>query len=122
MEMQFKNNLRALRKKAGITQKEVAAALGVALSTVAMWETGCRQPDYETLNKIADYYGVSYNQLLSDCSEESERDEDEVFLLRDLLRTRPEMKMLFSVSKGASKEDIERAVAIIEALKSNDGN
>ena len=32
------------------------------------------------------------------------------------------MKMLFSVSKNASKEDIERAVAIIEALKSNDGN
>lgn len=42
---------------------------------------------------------------------------DELAQLRDMLRTRPEMKMLFSVSKNASKEDIERAVAIIEALK-----
>lgn len=120
MKMQFKNNMRTLRKKAGITQKELAANLGVALSTVAMWETGCRRPDYETLKKIAEFYGVSYNQLLSDCPEDVENDEDEISVLRDVLRTRPEMKMLFSVSKGASKEDIERAVAIIEALKSND--
>lgn len=44
---------------------------------------------------------------------------DELAELRQMLRTRPEVKMLFSVSKNASREDIERAVAIIEALKSS---
>ena len=39
--------------------------------------------------------------------------------LREMLRTRPEVKMLFSASKNASREDIERTVAIIEALKQN---
>ena len=37
--------------------------------------------------------------------------------LIDSLRSKPEMKMLFSVSKGATKEDIIRTVKIIEALK-----
>lgn len=118
MGIQFKENLKKLRKNAGLTQKKLAAELGVALSTVAMWETGSRQPDYKTLNKIADFYGVTYNQLLSDQSENKyDNDSDDILQLRDLLRTRPEMKMLFSVSKNASKEDIERAVTIIEALK-----
>ena len=34
-----------------------------------------------------------------------------------MLHSRPEMQMLFSVSKSASKEDIEKAIRIIEALK-----
>lgn len=120
MEIQFKDNLKRLRKNAGMTQKELSEKLGVALSTVAMWETGCRHPDYRTLNKIAAFYGVSYDELLSGAENEAENSGDDVSELRDLLRSRPEMKMLFSVSKDASKEDIERAVAIIEALKTND--
>lgn len=122
MEMQFKDNLKLLRKNVGLNQKKLAEGLGVALSTVAMWETGSRQPNYKMLNKIADFFGVSYDRLLSgpsDSDSEMYDTADEISALRDMLRTRPEMKMLFSVSKNASKADIERAVAIIEALKSN---
>lgn len=122
MEMQFKDNLKLLRKNVGLNQKKLAEGLGVALSTVAMWETGSRQPNYKMLNKIADFFGVSYDRLLSgpsDSDSETYDTADEISALRDMLRTRPEMKMLFSVSKNASKADIERAVAIIEALKSN---
>jgi deoxyinosine 3'endonuclease (endonuclease V) len=43
--------------------------------------------------------------------------DDETRDLIDSLRSKPEMKMLFSVSKNATKEDIIKAVKIIEALK-----
>lgn len=43
--------------------------------------------------------------------------DDETRDIIDSLRTRPEMKILFSVSKKATKKDIEKAVAIIEALR-----
>ena len=43
--------------------------------------------------------------------------DDEALEIIDTLRTKPEMKILFSVSKKASKEDIIKAVKIIEALK-----
>ena len=45
--------------------------------------------------------------------------DNEALELIDSLRSNPEMKMLFSVSKNATKEDIIKAVKIIEALKDN---
>lgn len=39
----------------------------------------------------------------------------------DMLRNRPECRMLFSITKDATKEDVEKAVAIIEALRKTEG-
>ena len=39
----------------------------------------------------------------------------------EMLKNRPECRMLFSLAKDATKEDVERAVAIIEALRSTEG-
>ncbi len=117
-EISFSENLKSLRKTHKLTQKQLSTQLGVALSTVAMWETGARQPDYDMLNKIADFFNVSHDVLLIGAeTTDYAGTESDVMEIRDLLRSRPEMKMLFSVSKNATRADIERTVAIIEALK-----
>ena len=46
--------------------------------------------------------------------------DDEVREIVDSLRTRPEMKILFSASKKATKEDILKTVKIIEALRNGE--
>lgn len=56
--------LKQLREVKKITQKNLARALSVGVSTVAMWETGVRHPDHEMLVKIADFFGVSVDYLL----------------------------------------------------------
>ena len=56
----FKN----LRKDNNLTQAELAKKLGVAPSTVGMYERGQREPDFETLEKIAGYFSVNMNTLL----------------------------------------------------------
>lgn len=56
--------LRELRKKCGLTMKELGMEIGVAESTVSQYETGKRQPDYETLLKLSEYFGVSVDYLL----------------------------------------------------------
>lgn len=56
--------LRELRKRCGITMKELGNEIGVAESTVSQYETGKRQPDYETLLKLSEYFGVSVDCLL----------------------------------------------------------
>lgn len=56
----FKN----LRKDNNLTQAELAKKLGVAPSTVGMYERGQREPDFETLEKIAVYFSVNMNTLL----------------------------------------------------------
>lgn len=39
----------------------------------------------------------------------------------EMLRSRPECRMLFSVAKDATRDDVEKAVAIIEALRKTEG-
>ena len=56
--------LRDLRKKNGVSQQRLADALGVARSTVAMWESKASQPDNHTLQAIADYFTVTTDYLL----------------------------------------------------------
>ncbi|WP_167630643.1 helix-turn-helix domain-containing protein [Listeria valentina] len=53
-----------LRKKRGLSQSNLAKDLNVSTSTVGMWETNKREPDYETLKKITYYFNVSADYLL----------------------------------------------------------
>lgn len=56
--------LKQLREDRGITQSELSKALKISPSTVGMWEQGRREPDYEMLSQIADYFNVSTDYLL----------------------------------------------------------
>ena len=56
--------LKELRKKANLTQIEFAEKFNISKGTIAMWETDKRQPDHETLLKIADFFGVSTDYIL----------------------------------------------------------
>ncbi|HDR4901578.1 helix-turn-helix transcriptional regulator [Bacillus thuringiensis] len=60
----FGNIIRDLRKQKGITQKELAHSLQLSESTIGMYERNERQPDYNTLIRIADYFNVSTDFLL----------------------------------------------------------
>lgn len=57
-------NLRKLRIAKGLQQKELAPLLNIKISTYCQYETGKRQPDYDTLKKIADYFEVSTDYLI----------------------------------------------------------
>ena len=61
--MAFSNTLRYLRKQDKLTQKELGDILGISKSTISMYENGNREPDFETLEKIADYFNVDMNIL-----------------------------------------------------------
>ena len=54
----FQNVFRQLRLSSNLTQNEMAEKIGISRSTIGMYETGAREPDFETLEKIADYFNV----------------------------------------------------------------
>lgn len=60
----FKNIFKRLRISAGLTQVEMAEKLKISRSTIGMYETGAREPDFETLEKIADFFNVDIDYLL----------------------------------------------------------
>lgn len=60
----FNENLKEARLKKGSSQKDVAENIGVAKSTYSLYESGNREPNVETIKKIADYLDVSADLLL----------------------------------------------------------
>lgn len=59
----FADVLKRLRTNAGLNQEELGKKLGLAKSTISMYENGTRFPNMETLEAIADYFNVDMNTL-----------------------------------------------------------
>lgn len=60
----FGERLKSLREDRDLFQKDVAKAVGVSDRTIGMYENERRQPDFETLKKLADYFGVTADYIL----------------------------------------------------------
>lgn len=56
--------IKAFREKAGMSQRDLAYAIGVSQAAIAQWETGETQPTLDNLRKVADILGVSPGDLL----------------------------------------------------------
>ena len=64
MGQHFNENLRAARERKNMTQKDVADNIGVAKSTYSLYESGNREPNVQTIKKLADLLNVSADDLL----------------------------------------------------------
>lgn len=60
----FESNLKRLRTRQGLKQEELAQKMSVTRQTVSGWETGRRQPDLETLKKLAKVLDVDIHELI----------------------------------------------------------
>lgn len=59
----FSQRLKELRLKKGLTQTELGEKVGVKQNTFTNWENGKREPNFETLLKLADLFEVSLDWL-----------------------------------------------------------
>jgi transcriptional regulator with XRE-family HTH domain len=105
--------LNKVKKDKGMTAEDLSNRSGVPLSTLNKILSGqTSDPKFETLKAICNALGISLAEL-----DDYEKEKDELTEYLDELHKRPEMKMLFKVAKKASKEDVEKAVKIIEMFK-----
>lgn len=65
------------RKKKKLSQTKFAEKFGVGRSTIAMWETGDREPDAETIQKLADFFDVTTDYLLGRTDDPNPVNKDE---------------------------------------------
>ena len=60
----FRIELKKLRENNGLSQYKLADILGDSQSAVGLWESGRREPNFDTLCRIADLFHVSTDHLL----------------------------------------------------------
>ena len=58
--------IRTMRKSRQMTQEDLAKSIGQSASSITMYETGRREPDFETLEALADVFNVPLSSIVSD--------------------------------------------------------
>lgn len=114
----FAENLRFYMERSGKTQKELADIVGVSAPTVNDWLKAKKYPRIDKVERLANYFGILKSDLIEDKTEKPlVNGDEELTEYLEMLKTRPEMRMLFQISKDATKEDVEAAVRVIEAIR-----
>lgn len=103
--------LRELREKRGLTLEQVADAVGLRNQYVSNYELGKRKPDYDTLCRLADFFGVSVDYILGRESEEKPSGNNTEGLEEEFVR-------LF---KSLPLEDQERELAYLRERANDQG-
>ena len=85
--MEFNEKLQELRKRKGLTQEQLAESLYVSRTAVSKWESGRGYPNIDSLKRVAEFFSVSIDDLLSDGNpltvpEEKTEPEEKPFLNR----------------------------------------
>jgi len=118
--------LKQLRDEKGVYQKDVAKFLGITTSAYGYYEQGERQPDPNTITKLAEYYNVSTDYLLgrSNTRKETSNDEptpreiEEIFQNQVMYQGVP----MTEEEKESVKEFIRLAIKTIRAKKKGENN
>ncbi len=111
----FGNTLRVLRNKQNLTQTQLGQALGLSYSTISMYERGEREPDFETIEMIADYFNVNIASLLDKSSKKTPNIDNEFALESTFLYLSAHEKALIEAYRA--KLDMQSAVDTLLGIK-----
>lgn len=122
----FGKRLKDLRIKKGLSQEDIGKFLSLSKQTISSYENGLRNPEPETLIKLAELLNVSVDFLLGRTEEprpveslieSALSDDQELMPFWFELKKRPDLQILFKQTKDMSPESIRRIVKIIKAIE-----
>lgn len=99
MTLYIGENLKKQRKLRELTQEQLAQILGVSFQSVSKWERNEGYPDIEMLPMIANYFGITVDELMG---MDAIRDDSDI------------EKILAKVQENASKGMIEENITLLE--------
>ena len=118
--------IKLARETKNLSQTDLANACKISKQTLYKYENKIiTNIPSDKIEAIANYLSISPAYLMgweTDNKDTNNKltDDEELQEYLEELKNRSEMRMLFSLAKGATKEDVEKAVKIIEALKEDD--
>lgn len=109
-----------LLKAKGCSAYQVSKATGIAQSTLSDWKSGKSVPKADKIQKIADFFGVSAEYLMTG----NEGDEGKKYYMNDetaemaqALFENRDLRVLFDAAKDAKPEDLKMTYDVLMALK-----
>ncbi|MBE6904330.1 MAG: helix-turn-helix transcriptional regulator [Ruminococcaceae bacterium] len=101
-----------------VNAKTLTTDIGLSSSAITEWKKGKAKPSVEALEKIANYFDVSVDYLLriTDIKKPLIKGDEELTEYLSELESREELRMLFRLTSKATKEDVEKAVRVVEAM------
>ena len=116
---EFKDMLKYFRMREGLSQSELATKLGVSVSRISMYEVGKREPDFETEEKIADFFNTDLNTLRGRDIENEEHYyfNEETRDMAQAIYENKELRVLFDAARDSSPEDLQTVHSMLLALK-----
>lgn len=109
-----------LLQKYGVSTYKVSKETGIAQSVFSSWKTGISKPKQDKIKKIADYFHVSVDYLMTG----NEKDGGETYYLNEETKEiaqkvfeNKELRMLMDAAQDADPEDIEAVHNMLLALK-----
>jgi ribosome-binding protein aMBF1 (putative translation factor) len=130
--MEFYEELKAARIKAGLTQQQIADEIGITKSTYCGYETAKRNPDPQRIKQLAKVLHISADTLLdtgiekekAPASAEAETRENKQVTREDLLEVLQKLHIIESGSAAISDADLQflmHIIAVIDDWFSNRG-
>ena len=111
--MPFGENLRALRLRRHLTQQDLAKGLGVAQITISSWERGIREPNFESCQAVADYFGLPLAAILVP---EEQTDEGYVNFIANCLHNDPKRRILFDRSMKLTSSEMDAILTLVGTM------
>ena len=122
----FAKRIKELRKKHGMTQRQLADLLYIDCSTVTKWETGKANPDFEKQKKLASLFNVSVDYLLGLTEDEPKVDLNQMTAKEILAYAEKQNETTYDIlgydgenatRTTLTKDEYEKVLGIIEVLR-----
>ena len=120
--MSYGNRIAELRRKRNLTQEELANQLKISRAALSHYEQNRREPDFGTLNSIANYFKVTIDYILGRTDDPTAQlDKETLNFMKNLELSEKDLFTKFSLmidGRALTQEEAKRFVAFIRAERS----
>ena len=93
---------------------ELAQRLGTSQSSITSWEQSRREPDFKTIKKLCEFFGVPMSALLPN---DDDTNDDFIGAVAELFNQNPKFRTLFEKVRFMSNSNLDALIAVATAMQ-----
>lgn len=118
--MGIKENIKLLREKHKLSQKDLAIIAGVTDKAVSTWESGAKEPRMGAIQRMADHFGILKSDIIEDIDARQYYLNPETAKMAQEIYDNPQYKILFDATKKLKPESIKEVMKFIDYQKAKE--